>query len=526
MKLGIDFGTCFSFIATCKPNGKPYPLAGGDDNERIYDIGGGIPTVFFHDANHYEIMGKIAADRRIKHPEYGVVNIKKVLRDKSSFDLVFPLGIEGNNQYEYPAKYIVVKFIKFLIDNAIERFRIDFPSEDSNLENVVIAVPAASTHWYKKFTRECAAEATEEYQLTMDKIKLIPEPVAAALSYFENNPGIADGTRILVYDLGGGTFDTAIVEYDSSQWRRFNIIAHSGDTQIGGTDWDKELFKHVITESGHSNSIFTETQKCEIEQKVIEAKIRLSTEDSTDFSYYHKEPKIMVFADELTQEKFKELTKDKLDRTLSRVNLLIDEYREKYGSDAKIDTIVLTGGASRMPMVREALDEFKAMYPGLNIHSERPDRAIAFGAAIYAAADFPPLMVVPHTYGVVTTMKQSRNDKGVKRIRNILFKGTKIESEHSDREYISSKVEGFTPTESTQKTLTVRVYESDESHSKCINVGKPKFHITFPFETLSNITTTERKFDVEIGLDSNGILEVHVFDKNLNKEIGCEVGDL
>ena len=510
MKLGIDFGTCFSFTAACTGhNGLPISLV-GSDTENIYDPNGGIPTVFYNDAGK-EIMGRKALGLCAQFTENGVTYIKKDIRDKCPPNKNYTLG--GTR---YSAKNIIVKFIQFLINNAVNEIKYQYPGENPNPENIAVAVPAMSESPYREFMRECAVEASG---LDVEKIDLIDEPVAAALSFYATrksaDENLADGSCILTYDLGGGTFDTAIVEYNSSKRKKFTVKVQSGDTKTGGTDWDNALLKY-IKENHKPNADLkklTPNDEFNLLQAVIDAKILLSSRESITFSRYADDAAVNFRLQELTRQKFEELTKNLLDKSIMVVHDVIKAYRKKFGNNAKIDAIVLSGGASRMPKIKQRLQE---EFPGMTIHMERPDRAIAFGAAIYAADIQNTQMVAPHTYGVDSHIQEMNNKR---MISNILFKGTPIKDNHDGR-YISSR-STYYPIKPDQTGITFEVYESDEPNgADWIDIGsrKPMFEITIPIKKVRDIETERRSFDVEFRLIQGGILELHVYDRDQNNK--------
>ena len=213
MKLGIDFGTCFSFTAACFDGGTPKPLIG--DNCDVCDGQSGIPTVFFSHLQWGEVMGNRALILQENVSIHnGVVGIKRDLCDKCQPDRVYTLG-----DSHYTARDIVVRFIKFLIDNAVKETQEYYTASSSPPETIVITVPAASGTSYRSFIRDCVAEASG---LNIEEIKLIEEPVAAALTYYRTRT-IADGSHILVCDLGGGTLDAAVVEYNLAKNPNFIV---------------------------------------------------------------------------------------------------------------------------------------------------------------------------------------------------------------------------------------------------------------------------------------------------------------
>jgi len=519
MKLGIDFGTCFSFAATCIGE-NPTPLVGNDTT--ICDENNGIPTVYYNDDNNKDLIGKRALELTIQFGDNGIINIKDLLRNKRPTEN--DIRILGGK--EYTIKGIVVNILKFLIQNAINVIEKSNPNIPSHIENLVIAVPAESEGAYRDFILECAIEATKKFGLSNREIHLIDEPVAAALSYYTiNKKKIKNGSRILVYDLGGGTFDVAIVQYDASKKEKFIVLGQNGITDRGGNNWDYKLIGHIFNNKTEYNIPLN--QKYEFREAIIKTKIKLSTNENTVFVFDIKSGinSGEILTERVSREKFESLTRILLEHTIHVVNDTKDIYIHNYGKHAKIDAIVLSGGSSQMPMVKKRLEK---EFPDIEILStELPDRAVAFGAAIYAANSAPVILVSPHTYGVIAYNKKSRKDE----IKNILFKGKPIREQPNGRKYITSGINGknskFSPYEENQREVSFQIYETDKS-SKIVwtdsNNGKRMFEVSFFIEKLNGIRTKDRKYTAEIRIIPGGLLEAHFYDDDQNgKEIKCEI---
>jgi molecular chaperone DnaK (HSP70) len=208
MKLGIDFGTCFSFPATVL--GKvPVSLLKNEP-----DLADGIPSVFYYESATGEMVGVKAEGFRMVHPSYGVKQIKKEIRSGNPISRI-TYNLDGR---AFSAKEIIVKIIKYIIEVA-QQMAPGIGVTPQELESIVIAVPSLSgSNTYRQIILEAVCEASG---LSRDSVRIIDEPVAAALSYFSTRKNISNGTTVLTYDLGGGTFDTAIVRYDASKTQKF-----------------------------------------------------------------------------------------------------------------------------------------------------------------------------------------------------------------------------------------------------------------------------------------------------------------
>jgi hypothetical protein len=209
------------------------------------------------------------------------------------------------------------------------------------------------------------------------------------------------------------------------------------------------------------------------------------------------------------------MTKSLLDMTISVVKDVIQRYKVKTGeNESNISTIVMVGGGSKMPQV---INRLRQEFPGKEILLDMPERAIAFGAAIYAATDCL-ISAAPRTYGVNCI----DSDDNTSKISNILFRDSEMEI-HGNEKYISAR-KSYVPHEETQTKIWVDVYETDEPRGVKWTLSKgckPMFSIEVPVTPIEGIETKRRSFTAEFRLLQDGILELHYYD---NDQDGKEVG--
>ena len=528
MKLGIDFGTSFSFVAEWRDEEKA-PQSRVREN---------IPTIFYYDEIHGEKIGKEAEQLMLRIPGNGVRNIKKYIIEKN-LDYVFKLGgfkkVEGDyfvigQVKEFTLREIVSKFIKILINNVLESKNYYYPDAGADgsgdiIENIAVAVPVElniEESW--TFLQKCVAEAAD---IPANKVYFIHEPVAAAMSYFVLSKNA--GSRILVYDLGGGTVDAAVVAYgagagsvygvtvknDGEDDGRYEVLAMYGE-QVGGNDFDGELAGYIINNIGQPNeranlrvNMRMQTAYGErFKKEVTEAKEKLSERDYVSFAYEKMSGKI-----DISIRKFEELTKDLLEQTVSVTKRTLEVYKERYGRDAKLDAIVLSGGSSRMPMIARRLqrlcEEIKADFPALKIYTERPDCAISFGAAIYAANLDRVTFVAPYTYGIYIVGKGNFD---------MILKNEPM-VRHADGKYISAKKNYIFDT-SLARDLRAKIYEYSLASATAPNLFKPTRDIYVPVYAIGG-KLGSHELVLELKLAQGKPVEVRIFDNNQEgKEIG------
>jgi len=347
--VGIDLGTTFSAIAHVNKHGVPEILHNAE-GDRI------TPSVILFDEDEV-IVGNYAKQSAVVYPEQVVEFVKRYMGDP---DFTFLYRDEVYTP-ERLSSFILAK----LKHDAELRL-------GHRIEEAVITVPA----YFGDAQRQATLRAGQAAGLNV--LKLINEPTAAAFAYGLNNIDKAQGSRILVFDLGGGTFDTTLIEI---QGRDINVLATTGDHQLGGKDWDDALIQYAaerFREKHNMDPLEDPAAYHDLRQKCVSAKISLTRRPKVNL-FYDYGGKILRL--EIDRARFEDLTSG----LLRRCDALTTDLLEEAGIDAdSVDTVLLAGGSTRMPMVRDLLKRKFAKAPATDIN---PDECVALGAALTAALE-------------------------------------------------------------------------------------------------------------------------------------------
>ena len=210
---------------------------------------------------------------------------------------------------------------------------------------------------------------------------IINEPTAAAITYgvqsgFLSKEGLSESTeRVLVYDLGGGTFDVTVMQIEKG---RYDTIATAGDVYLGGIDWDRRLVDHIAEAFQAEHGYDPRKDPCgeqELLRKANQAKHALTQRESFNVPFAHEGNR---FKTEISQSAFAGMTEDLVERTLMTVDLVLDDADMKWSD---LTRLILVGGSTRMPMIREELEKRSGMELDRSLS---PDEAVSHGAALYA----------------------------------------------------------------------------------------------------------------------------------------------
>ena len=394
--IGIDLGTTNSLVAVVD-SGIPLVLA-DDQGRRL------TPSVVRVPASGDPVVGWEAKRARAAHPETTITSIKRFMgrrggdSDSTKDALGYPVRAEGNAPVtvplygrEWTPEEVSAEILKVLKTLAGEGM-IELP------EAAVITVPA----YFNDAQRNATRKAGELAGLRVERI--INEPTAAALAYGLNS--LKEKSKIAVYDLGGGTFDLSILELNKGV---FQVLATCGNTRLGGDDIDRALVGFLSEQLGQAGGPAVTKDAgiaARLAEAAEEAKIRLSTETETTIALPFLTPEFS-FEFELSREQLERLAKPVVARTR--------EYCFKALTDAglaseDLDQVILVGGQSRMPLVREFASEIFGCddgKPELNT-TQNPDEAVALGAAIQGgilSGDFSDLLlldVTPLSLGIET----------------------------------------------------------------------------------------------------------------------------
>ncbi len=349
--IGIDLGTTNSAVAFVDSTGRP---------ETIRNAEGGLstPSVIFFDRGN-PVIGSEAVEAGVEEPERLAMFAKRDVGEQ-----LFRNAICGA---KLPPEVLQALILTKLKEDAELKL--------GGLEKAVITVPAFFNEPCRKATQDAGKLAG------LEVLDIINEPTAAAICYgvqqgFLSSEGTASAKeRVLVYDLGGGTFDVTVMEIED---RRYHTIATNGDVYLGGIDWDRRVVDFIaeawINEHGDDLRDDPIAEQL-LMRKANQTKHALTQRESVPIAFGYQGKRIRT---EMDQETFKELTEDLLERTLMTVELVLDEADVKWSD---LTRLILVGGSTRMPMIHDELSRLS------NLEIDRslsPDEAVAHGAAIYA----------------------------------------------------------------------------------------------------------------------------------------------
>ncbi len=351
---GIDLGTTYSCVARLDANGNPEVIRNNEDNSNTL-----ASVVFFENENNV-VVGQAAKENIETDGDRVVQFVKR------------EIGKASNRTYTFDGKTYTPVEISALI---LARLKNIVESQGGTIDNVVITVPA----YFGLEERSATKQAGELAGLNV--LSLINEPTAAALSYCARQ--FQEDRTILVYDLGGGTFDVTVVKMSMTpneaggDVQKIAVLATGGDDQLGGKDWDDKLNNYILQaccdENGITASDIEAETRQDIRSKVEEAKRKLSQKEVTKVRIDVNGSRTEVV---ITRKDFERLTADKVAQTMNFVDSTLAKV-----PDAVIDTVLLVGGSTYMPMIKKAVEE---KFPG-KVQQHDPDQAVAKGAAIYAS---------------------------------------------------------------------------------------------------------------------------------------------
>lgn len=351
--VGIDLGTTFSTIAQLDAEGNPVPLPNEDDDVETASL------IVLADDGHV-IVGPSRMRAAMEDPERVVERIKRYMGApsyKRSFD----------------GKDITPEFLSALI---LKKLRQDAEQRIGKIANAVITVPYYFNDTRRKATQDAGRIAG------LHVIDIINEPTAATLTYAWQRGELGGGSkvtglrRVMIYDLGGGTFDVTVVEYTPTH---FQVLATDGDVKLGGVDWNDRLLDHVATQFKEKHNL--DPRKSPSTAQMLRndcdvAKRVLSEQHETTINCRHEGKALAV---KITRDLFEELTADLLQRTLDTVVFVVEQAGHEMSD---LDAIVIVGGSTLMPQVPSSLEKITGQKPFDGIS---PHTAVAQGAAIHAA---------------------------------------------------------------------------------------------------------------------------------------------
>ena len=366
--VGIDLGTTFSAVAVVDAAGTPVIVRTAEGRSTT-------PSVVRFDTSagsDLPVVGEAALATAASRHEDTVQYVKRFMGDPT-------WRFDSATDEQYRAEEVSALILRALVREAEATL-------GEPITDVVITVPA----YFDDSRRTATMQAGTIAGLTV--LHVLNEPTAAALSFgvSTDNDGI-----VLVYDLGGGTFDVTILGIED---QRFSVLATDGDRNLGGFDWDNAIMNHVVSELASTHGLVDVLDDLDavavLRQEAERAKRDLSTAEETTITLPVAGASYTVG---LTRERFEQSTRPLLRRTQELVEDTLDEAGLGWGD---IDTIVLVGGSTRMPAVRELITRLTGRAPAEGVD---PDEAVALGAAIRAAQAGEPRAGTPTLDAVTVT---------------------------------------------------------------------------------------------------------------------------
>ena len=463
--IGIDLGTTNSCMAVME-GGKPVVIPNAEGGRTT-------PSVVAFKKDGERLVGQVAKRQAVSNPERTISSIKRHMGTD------YTVEIDGK-KYTSPEISAMI----------LQKLRADAEAYlGEKVEKAVITVPAYFNDNQRQATKDAGRIAG------LEVVRIINEPTASALAYGLEK---SEGEKLLIYDLGGGTFDVSVLEVGDGV---FEVLSTSGDTHLGGDDWDQRIINYLVDEFRKDSGIDLTKDRMamqRLKEAAEKAKIELSGVTSTNINLPYitadsSGPKHLDIT--LSRAKFEAMTSDLLERTAGPIEKAL---RDAKLSKDDINRVILVGGSTRMPAVQKLVKDYfgKEAYKNIN-----PDECVAMGAAIQGGVlsgdveDIVLLDVTPLSLGVETL--GGVFDRIIERNTTIPTKKSKI----------------YTTAVDNQPSVEIHVLQGERDMAEG-NISLGRFH-------LMGIPPAPRgvpQIEVTFNIDANGIVNVKAKDLGTGKE--------